>query len=393
MAAFTMSTESGLRAVEATAFPLDEALVVVPEDSGDVCLLNGSARLLWERLRNRAPVGDIAGWFAHRFGLSPVQAAADVSHVLDTLAELGLLAGQETPKLPEDTDADPAGPLAGTFEPALDAVYRMGPAPVRIRCEDPELAVLIDAAAAPARAVTPAADTLDVRRTAGLLAILCGEDLLFVSENPAEVRSEVFRHAILRAHPGRCWLGMLHAAVVGAGGSCILMSGASGSGKSTLAATLIARGLDFVTDDYAPLEQGSRQIWPVPFGLSVKAGSWDLLGRQFAQFATSRTVANRGRPTRYIWPSEQPPVPPSAGLTPRMITFPKFVPGAGLEVERLSGAQALALFAHGGAWLNSEPACVAELVDFLGTMPAVALTYGDLDAATDWILGKMESCA
>ena len=58
----------------------------------------------------------------------------------------------------------------------------------------------------------------------------------------------------------------------------MVFPGAKGSGKSTLAAALVAAGAEFVTDDYAPLEQASWLVWPVPYAPGIKRGSWRCAG-------------------------------------------------------------------------------------------------------------------
>ena len=59
------------------------------------------------------------------------------------------------------------------------------------------------------------------------------------------------------------------------------LPGARGSGKGTLAAALVAAGAEFVTDDYAPLEQASWLVWPVPYAPGIKRGSWRALERYY----------------------------------------------------------------------------------------------------------------
>ncbi len=81
---------------------------------------------------------------------------------------------------------------------------------------------------------------------------------------------------------------MLHAAGVAGPDGAALLCGSSGAGKSTLTGYLLASGLALVTDDYAPLEVGTRVLWPVPFGLSVKEGSWPLLAPHFPDLPRHR---------------------------------------------------------------------------------------------------------
>ena len=99
--------------------------------------------------------------------------------------------------------------------------------------------------------------------------------------NRALARHRCLTALIETARPSRRWLGILHASAVSLERRCIVFPGARGSSKSTLAAALVAAGAEFVTDDYAPLEQASWQVWPVPYAPGVKRGSWRVLRRQY----------------------------------------------------------------------------------------------------------------
>ena len=190
-------------------------------------------------------------------------------------------------------------------------------------------------------------------------------------------RSEVLRRLILAAHPGREWLAVLHAAAVSGPGGAALLCGFSGAGKSTLTGYLLASGLGLVTDDYAPIEAGSGLVWPVPFGLSVKEGSWPLLAPHFPDLARTPVVRTRQRRQRYV----PPPRATAAPQPVRCLVFPLYQPGAGMDLTALRPGEALELCARSGGWYESSPARLAELVGWLGDKPAYALSYGDTAAA------------
>lgn len=73
---------------------------------------------------------------------------------------------------------------------------------------------------------------------------------------------------------------MIHAAVVGYGGKGVLIAGRSGTGKTTFAVSCLARGMDFVSDDYALLS-ASGALTAMPL-YSVVAISPDV----YAEFQT-----------------------------------------------------------------------------------------------------------
>ena len=105
-----------------------------------------------------------------------------------------------------------------------------------------------------------------------------------------------------------------------------------GSGKSTLAAALVAAGADFVTDDYAPLEQASWHVWPVPYAPGIKRGSWRPLRRHYPDLDAQAGASSWPACRSAIWswtPARMAPL--SRGLPVAALVFPRYKTGAGLE--------------------------------------------------------------
>jgi hypothetical protein len=263
---------------------------------------------------------------------------------------------------------------------ALDVRCRVGSSVVRVQVWPPVLARLVAAVTAPARvasAAGPAAATLEVRRIAGRYQLALDGAPQFVTDDIMIARSETLRRLILASHPGRDWLAVLHAAVVAGPAGAAVLCGCSGAGKSTLTGLLAASGLDLVTDDYAPVETGSRLLWPVPFGLSVKEGSWPVLAPHFPMLERAPVVRTRRRRMRYV----APPRFADGPVTARCLVFPLYQPGAPLELTRLEPGEALQLLVRSGGWYESSRDRVAALVDWIAAVPAYALAFGDGDAA------------
>jgi hypothetical protein len=57
---------------------------------------------------------------------------------------------------------------------------------------------------------------------------------------------------------------IIHAGVVAKGDSALVISGPSGSGKSTLIAALLESDFHFLSDDFCPIHEGTRQVHPFP---------------------------------------------------------------------------------------------------------------------------------
>jgi hypothetical protein len=190
-------------------------------------------------------------------------------------------------------------------------------------------------------------------------------------------RSETLRQLVLASHPGREWLAVLHGAGVAGPSGAALLCGTSGAGKSTLTGFLLAAGLELVTDDYAPLEAGSWKLWPVPFGLSVKEGSWPLLVPHFPDLIDAPVVSTRERRQRYL----HPPRLAAAPQPVRCLVFPLYRPGAAVDLLKLRPGEALELCARSGGWFESSPERLKELTRWFARTPAYALSYGDTNGA------------
>lgn len=62
----------------------------------------------------------------------------------------------------------------------------------------------------------------------------------------------------------------LHAAAVGKNGRCLLIAGESGIGKSTLCWALCNAGLEYLSDELAPVDVGELSVTAYPHALCIK---------------------------------------------------------------------------------------------------------------------------
>jgi hypothetical protein len=364
----------GLSAGAATSVPLD-GLALATASDGTLALLNESAGLVLDRLREGGGIPGAAVALATRYGIGRRRAAADAEAAARELRRLGLWRALPATDGQAQAEVDePAPPSAWCFEETLTPIER----PVRVRVASPRLAKLaaVMLGGAGERSREPPVATVSAFRRRGHeiwvdgRRVLAGADLMLA-------RSELVRHLLLASGANRRWLAVLHAAAVSDGGGAVILAGASGSGKSTLAGRLVASGLALVTDDYAPLEAGTRELWPTPFGLSAKSGSWGLLGPLLPGLAACPTVSTRGRAQRYLSPPRRERSP----RRPVALVFPAYAPGRACRLERLRPREAAALTAHAGGWFESTPERLRELADWLVATPSFALTYGDGEKA------------
>lgn len=123
-------------------------------------------------------------------------------------------------------------------------------------------------------------DTVEVRlspgppqmRKAGQLIHLSGVD-------PVEQAfSAVFREVVDRIER---YL-LVHAAAVAGEAGAFLLAGSSGSGKTTLCLLLAGHGFRLLTDDFTPVERGTRTATPFPKALGVRHGAGSSAARRTA---------------------------------------------------------------------------------------------------------------
>ena len=265
---------------------------------------------------------------------------------------------------------------AATAAPALDVTCRAGAVPVRLRGWPRRLARIVAAVTAPAQMAAEgsgAVPTLEVRWVGRAYQLRVDGAHLLTTPDLMIARSETLRWLILASHPGRHWLAVLHAAAVAGPRGAALLCGHSGAGKSTLTGQLVASGLPLLTDDYAPVEMGTGLLWPVPFGLSVKEGSWPILGPLFPALAGAPPIRTRQRRQRYL----TPPAFAAGPLPASCLVFPLYQPGAALELTPLEPQETLQLLTRSGGWYENSPDRLAALVSWIGALPAYAMAYGD----------------
>lgn len=356
--------------LQIVSFPVDDVALVAAPTTGVVAVVDAAARLVLEGLRDGLHEGRLAATLSSSHGLDRATAARHVADLRRTWAGLARPPRRQACRTPRPV---PAG------VPALDAVCGVGAAPVRLRVWSPLLATLVGAVTAScqraggARVGAGVGATFDACRIGGQYRLFQDGVHLLSTKSLMFARSEILRRSVLASHPGRDWMAVLHGAGVAGSGGAALLCGTSGAGKSTLTAMLLAAGLDLVTDDYAPLELGSGRLWPVPFGLSVKEGSWELLAPLFPDIAKAPVVRTRGRRQCYI----RSPRMANAPQHVRCLVFPLYRHGSPLELLKLRPGEALELCARSGGWYESSRDRLEAWSRWLERTPAYALSYGD----------------
>ncbi len=271
--------------------------------TGALCRLNATAGTILELL-DGGEAHAVRG-LSERFGIAPEQARADVDTIIQAWRQSGLI---ETADGIVDGVTNAGGDVAPVqdrdIRHCLNMVVTCGGPAVRVRCQDAELATLLAAVMAPAEVPdeAPAPErTLDLIGQEGDIQCWRGGDLLWRFGPRPWARRFLLQEVINMTLPCGPASAILHASAVLFEGKVVILAGKSGSGKSTLTAGLVAAGGQLIADDLLPLADG--HIWPVPFAISVKQGSWPVLAPLFAGFDDQKVFTSRGMKVRYLAPT------------------------------------------------------------------------------------------
>ncbi|MGY3034388.1 hypothetical protein ACVIIV_003558 [Bradyrhizobium sp. USDA 4354] len=137
-------------------------------------------------------------------------------------------------------------------------------------------------------------------------AMMLDEQVLLRGENSSISRCEVEALApTIKAHVterlirSNRWVFSLHAASLVKDGMGLLLCGQPGAGKSTLTLQLVDAGFRYAGDDVA-LVGADGTICGIPFALTLKEGSWDLLSRLHGDRYDATHCRSDGVRVRYV---------------------------------------------------------------------------------------------
>jgi hypothetical protein len=343
-----------------------------------LCALNGiGGFVLDERLANRTPQ-QIAADLADQFGISKSDVEQDVAALEAKWREANLIVDEQPTGFGE---AESEPPVAD-FQ--CDLTITCNGAPVRLRCEEPVLAGLLEAVAAPAS--HPAGDSwtvVDVLYRDEVYSGWVDGRIKWSSSDRAMARHWTLRDAIAASLQAAPPAAILHASGISLGCDGVVVAALSGSGKTTLASGLIASGGKLISDDLLPLCGEGERLAPLPFALSVKSGSWPIVGDLFPALYDSAVFGNRNLQIRYFWPGEtnveKNPVPA------RLIVLPRWDPKAKAQTTALPANEAIELLIRTGTRLVASEGALAAFARFGESVPAYAITYPDLGAGIDLV--------
>jgi hypothetical protein len=338
-----------------------------------LCALNEiGGFVLNEHLADRSP-RHIARDLADLFAIEKSDVERDVTALEAEWRKVNLIVDEQ----PSGFGEAESQPPVADFQ--CDLVIACNGAPVRLRCEEPILAGLLEAVTAPARHTGSRGQAVvDVFYRDEVYAGWVDGQIKRSCGDRAVARHWALREAIAASLAAAPPAAILHASGISLGGEGVVMAAFSGSGKTTLASGLIAAGGKLISDDLLPLCADGEHLAPLPFALSVKSASWPIVGDLFPALHDSATFGNRNLQIRYLWPgeahAEKNPVPA------RLIVLPRWDPQASAATAALSPDAAVALLIETGTRLAGSEGALAAFASFGENVPAYEIVYPDLDA-------------
>lgn len=172
---------------------------------------------------------------------------------------------------------------------------------------------------------------------------------------------------------------LFHAGGLAWKGKGLLLPGGVATGKTTLTAWLVAKGLDYLTDELVFVPQGSDAIQTFTRPLNLKSPSRAVLQNQFdfdrhAAHILSSPYADLIPPT-LLNPANTPSEPPLG-----LIIFPQYRAGSDFVLQPLSKAQAgLELMRCLVNARNLPDHGFAEITRLAKIAPAYKMSYADFD--------------
>jgi hypothetical protein len=383
----------------ATEFDLGDDCILFCESSGSLYLLNPTAALVWQGLRDGLSMQAMAGALAEGTGQAPEAVARDLDDLVAHWKEAGLIAGGDV--TPDDApehdrtarwwERDVSTERRVSGDRILERSYRLVDFGFRLRTADDPLQ-------------KPAHDLLDHVRVpddeavAGTLEIVPGEgswslayngELVDRCSHQDSIVPMVHGNLVIAAYKRSDCLVALHAAAVIGQRGAILLAGTPGSGKSTLTSALIANGFDYCADDTVLLTDLPIRVRGIPTRLGIKEGSWAVVARMWPGFNELPTgLRADGQRIRYL----PPPVGSSCAtadqcLDTSTLIFPRFAPDSPNELNRLTRAESLMRLTNAGydtpAGLTTD--LVRKLIGWLADLSCYELTFSDLQQAVELV--------
>lgn len=351
-------------------------------------LLNPSAALLWDGWLAGLDAAALADRLTTGYGLSPAAARVTVTQTLADWRRTGLLDAPDPTVAPFPP---PPPPAIHDPPPLLNACriqdYQLFDRRLRVRCADPDLwASLIPPfahlAVVPVAPPEPAATFSLIAEPAGL-SLWRGGWRLAEALTPTDALLALFGEIAEFGYRERDWLAALHAAAVHNSRCALMLPALGGAGKTTLTAALLAAGSGYLSDDVAPLDAETLEVWPLPLPLRIKPGSVALLRPRYPELDHLPAHGPADRAVRLLPPPRFDPTAAGRSYPVAGLVFPDYRPAAACALRPISPVEALQRLIASETLFRRPlvPNHIGRLLAWLEATPAWRLEYSALGPA------------
>lgn len=385
-------------ALDAHLFIIGDEGVVFLEEAQRLYALNTAATFLWCSLQEGKSLSETTVRMAQSSSASRDRVEQLIQEMIGSWEEVGLIEGSRkaTPTpLRRSLDPNISPQIPQTLVPVTAAIsecrYRILDSYIRVTFNSIDAATRVHACFGHLKSEEASRDDVTFE-------VIEVEEGFWIKQDDAV---ECFCHSIRQLVPAlkgllsACALNntdhlmILHAAVVGDRSSCIILPGASGSGKSTLSAAMMQAGYEFLSDEFALLQETTLNVRSVPLALCLKSTGWPLLTNRFPDLNNLPSHKRfDDKIVRYLQPSD----PSGDGNLDRerpvkAIVFPLFKPGVKTVIRPLSPIETLGRLLDQclviPKWLDRTT--VARLVNWVQHLDCWELQMSSLGEAIEFV--------
>lgn len=288
--------------------------ILFDEVSQKLFHLNVTAASIWSQLCEGRTVKQVVECVASIWSIEPQEARKVVLPMLRVWRLNGLLLGSPREPLSQRlSEGEGDAPIAA--EPVRPILtdwkrrhYRMLETSFSIGFSDSALEALVDPVLSHLSVGEPSADAriMDIVDTGREIQVIGGHRI--IGRCPTRRGLAPLIHGLvglisIRAHP---YLFAIHGSGLARPEGALILAGRSGCGKTTMAAALMAAGWDYLSDDTILLAPGTLEAVPVPYSLSIKQGSWNLLRSRFPTLGRNTVhVRSDDKLVRFLRPAQR----------------------------------------------------------------------------------------
>jgi hypothetical protein len=374
------------------SFPIDDHLILQTVLTNQFLILNETAKTIWQSFESGLSREEICTALCTKYGIAQRQAVCDVSFVFRLLKSAGLLAGPDRckPLLQTETkeaSADNSLDYKGGLQQEICVHYSFNGRDFSIYYGDQQLkdhihALISHFEHAPLK---KSINTYTFAKCENQFAVIKNEQILALDEEEFRARNILLHEILADAYSGIEFGAIIHASAVEKKGRCILLPAVSGSGKSTLTAALLKAGFSYMGDDYIPLAADSFDALPVPFSLSIKDKSWDVLNELYPELNSRPVFHWLNKTNKYLTPPGLPACRTFTGVPVKFIVYPRYVPHASTVMKDLPAVASFQNILEAYSWLDLDARYINRFIKWLQRTKSYSLTYSSLAEAIQLI--------